>query len=867
MFHTISQKAIGISNKDYIFTRIGNSHFSWFYCKYKIDLLPSQGWKLHISANVSNAERILKTVVSYLIEYKLSFKHAFGIDDLQYLNSGNGGITQVGKFITIYFNNENDFIYHTISLKTLFTTNYRVPFIITDKRLHHNVPLFYRYGAISSSEEQNEMGVFESILFDSNENKSIDKREQNFYIPDGITDPFPESNEVNIDFSNKILKDRYVLLDKLFESYKAESFLALDMLKGEFCFIKIAKSDIETEKGIYSDQLISHEKNILASLKSDSVPTLIDYFSNDNRTIIVTEFIDGINLYDFIRLNAIKGLFLNKKQLKTVFMSILQNVKQLENNTIIHNDLKPSNIIIDKKLSTIIVDFETSLSQTIDNKTVTAIRTRGFYNKTIKGNPDYYSLGMILYFIVSGYNISDAPREYDVFERPLHYLTGYKNTILEQLISDLCSNNYNSIETIIDDFNKALSVRATAFKLSKSSLDETNVMYKKIAEGIVQWLFENSIENNNYIYWKSSHVFNAGEGRVDINIGSSGIVIFLSYYYKYYNNELTDKRRNIIIKAINYIISKRYNNQISGLFVGESGKILATLSFSYSFAILNNVLITNNIQYIISNLPKNDDFYNGKAGVGFLFLTLFTVTDSKQYFDCAITIANTILTNAQYIYDDIYWTDHLTQKHFLGFAHGIAGIGYFFTQLYKVANNEIYLSVIHKIAETLVRHSEQSKKPMLINWPDEQDQNISNNFWCNGTAGIAQFFLEAYKITKNEAYETILFKSVNTVTRCSSFLNPTMCHGLSGNINFLINYYQFTHDQTIKMEIFRLSEVLKMAGKTINNYLLFHSESPFIITPDFWVGCSGTAYIFLRLSDIENHLDFLSLEYYDQCKG
>jgi serine/threonine protein kinase len=864
MFHTISHKALGISNKEYLFTRLGNTHFSWFYCKYKKDQLPSQGWKLHISANVSNASDILKTVILYLVEHSLSFKHAYGIDDLQYLNSGNGGITQVGKFITIYFNNEFDFINHTNSLNQLFTSNYRVPFIITDKRFNNNGPLFYRYGAISSSEEQNEMGVFESILLDSNDNKSIDKREHSFYIPEGISDPFPESKEVNIDFSNKILKDRYVLLDKLFESYKAESFLVLDMLKGDFCFTKIAKSDIETENGIYSDDLLKHESTILATLNCNAVPKLQDYFTKDNRTIIVTEFIDGITLYDFIRLNAIKGLFLNKKQLKTIFMSILQNIKQLEKNTITHNDLKPSNILINKKLSTIIVDFETSLSQNIDNKTVTAIRTRGFYNKTIQGNPDYYSLGMILYFILTGYNISDAPREYDVLERPLHYLTGYKNSVLEQLITNLCSNKCESIETIINDFNNAITIKATTFKLSKSNLSETSVMYKKIAEGIVQWLFENSIENNNYIYWKSSHVFNAGEGRMDINIGSSGIVIFLSYYYKYCNNELTDKKRNKIVKAINYIISKKYNNQITGLFVGESGKMLATLSFCYSFNVLNNVLFTNNIQYIIDNVPKNDDFYNGKAGVGFLFLTLYKVTDNKLYLDYAITIANTIINNAEYNDTDIYWIDHLTQKHFLGFAHGIAGIGYFLTQLYLVSNNDMYLSIINNIAETLIRYSEQSNKPLLINWPDEQDQNISNNFWCNGTAGIAQFFLETYKITKNVEYEKILLKSVNTVTKCSSFLNPTMCHGLSGNINFLINYYQFSHDQTIKMEIFRLSEVLKMAGKKVNNDLLFHSESPFIVTPDFWVGFSGTAYIFLRLSDIENHLDFLSLEYYNQ---
>ncbi|WP_276979167.1 lanthionine synthetase LanC family protein [Flavobacterium filum] len=840
----------------------GDSSFQWYHCEHKDGILPNQGWKIHISANLSNAVEIHNLVVPYLVHNKLSFKHPFSNSDLQFLNSGKGGITQVGKFLTIYFENAEIFKIHIVNICKLFNRYFSVPFIITDKRYDNRLPVFYRYGAINGREVQNEMGIYETTIFDTNGRILVDKRENTFLLPNDITDPFKDIGSINSDYSNRYLSNKYVTVEKVSDTYKAETYLGIDLQKNTHCFVKISKPDVEIENNIYSQDLLQNECRILALLNHKSFPKLYDVFSESNRVIVVTSLITGLNLYDFIRLNAIQGIFISNAQTKKIFLSILNNIKQLEEIGIIHNDLKPNNIIINKKLETSLIDFETSFLNSESNKKKSSIKTRGYYNKQDSSNPDYYSLGMILYFIQTGYNISDAPRENNILERPLHYLTGKVNPDMEYFILNLCSNHYHAIDKVIEDFSKIIENKLSIFKIEQSKIQEISKTYSNISRNVVNWLFDNCIEDGELTYWNSSHVFNSGNGRTDINIGSSGILIFISYFFLT-TNRISKEHINKFIYAIKFINTQKNKNQITGLFVGESGKVLATISSLLSLGKFNEDLIKPNIEYIKSNLPLNNDLFNGKSGVGLLFIILHILTKDKKHLETAIDISNKIINSSTMIENNMYWKDSQTQKHFLGFAHGISGIGYFLTLLYKFTSDEKLLKTIYNIADTLINNSmDYSKHSKLINWPNEPGENISNNYWCNGTSGISHFYLELYKVTKDEKFLSILNFCSNTIIKSSSFMNPTMCHGLAGNLNFLINYYQITKDKKLKSEIFRLSEVLKMSGVISDNYFLFPSESPYILTPDFWVGFTGTAYVFQRLTDIDNNFDFLSTEYY-----
>lgn len=64
--------------------------------------LPSQGWKIHVSSCLDNAEEILGAVWEYCIARNIAFKFICSLDMLFLRNSKYAHRGSSGKFITIF---------------------------------------------------------------------------------------------------------------------------------------------------------------------------------------------------------------------------------------------------------------------------------------------------------------------------------------------------------------------------------------------------------------------------------------------------------------------------------------------------------------------------------------------------------------------------------------------------------------------------------------------------------------------------------------------------------------------------------------------------------------------------------------------
>jgi hypothetical protein len=63
---------------------------------------PDQGWKLHVSATPPSAIEVLNAALDVLLAAGARFKVVNSMSLLGALNSGLSGISQIGKFITVY---------------------------------------------------------------------------------------------------------------------------------------------------------------------------------------------------------------------------------------------------------------------------------------------------------------------------------------------------------------------------------------------------------------------------------------------------------------------------------------------------------------------------------------------------------------------------------------------------------------------------------------------------------------------------------------------------------------------------------------------------------------------------------------------
>ena len=82
----------------------------WSYMIFRNKEFPAQGWKIHITAIIDEAQNLLFDVASFLILHKISFKFVPNIQALKSKNEKYADRAASGKFITVYPENTDTFI-------------------------------------------------------------------------------------------------------------------------------------------------------------------------------------------------------------------------------------------------------------------------------------------------------------------------------------------------------------------------------------------------------------------------------------------------------------------------------------------------------------------------------------------------------------------------------------------------------------------------------------------------------------------------------------------------------------------------------------------------------------------------------------
>ena len=112
--------------------------------------LPSYGWKIHISATINNYLTIYEIVKNYCFQNNLVFKAPKTLANISILNSSSIARESFGKFITIYFKDDENFNWHYLQLEALLS-EYSGPNIMSDSKRVSTSIVHYRYGSFINS--------------------------------------------------------------------------------------------------------------------------------------------------------------------------------------------------------------------------------------------------------------------------------------------------------------------------------------------------------------------------------------------------------------------------------------------------------------------------------------------------------------------------------------------------------------------------------------------------------------------------------------------------------------------------------------------------------------------------------------------
>lgn len=206
-------------------------------------------------------------------------------------------------------------------------------------------------------------------------------------------------------------------------------------------------------------QNFEREANILATLSHPSIPRIYDYFTLDNRSYLVLEFVNGKDLEVIL---SQSDVFLPEEQILTWGIELCDVLNFLHNHKpdpIIFRDMKPSNVMINQYNHIMLVDFGIAKSFQTGQKG-TMIGTEGYsppeqYRGEATTKADIYALGATMHHLLTRRDPRlEAP--FSFAERPIRKINPSVSIELETVVNTALQYNpedrYNSVE----DFRESL---------------------------------------------------------------------------------------------------------------------------------------------------------------------------------------------------------------------------------------------------------------------------------------------------------------------------------------------------------------------------------------------------------------------------
>ena len=198
------------------------------------------------------------------------------------------------------------------------------------------------------------------------------------------------------------LADRYEIVGKVGAGGMSDVYKAKDHILGRFVAIKVLKQEFSEDMNFVTK--FRTEAQSAAGLEHPNIVNIYDVGSENGMHYIVMEYVEGITLKTYIE----KKGQLSFKESVSIAIQVARGIEAAHNKNIIHRDIKPQNIIISTEGKVKVTDFgiaRAASSNTISSDVMGSVHYASpeqARNGFVDGRSDIYSLGIVMYEMVTG---------------------------------------------------------------------------------------------------------------------------------------------------------------------------------------------------------------------------------------------------------------------------------------------------------------------------------------------------------------------------------------------------------------------------------------------------------------------------------
>jgi Lanthionine synthetase C-like protein len=708
--------------------------------------LPTQGWKIHVSASHRNVHDVATTVIGYLTVHDIAFKIALDINIFETLNSKAMSRGSGGKFITIYPKDDDAFRKCLSDLSHLLREA-EGAYVLSDTRYRDCRALYFRYGQFLDTHSVDPMGRKVPYVIGP-DGPIADDRRPGGYQPWWQPWPFSEWKPTDGADGSGLIGDRFRVTEAIQFSNSGGIYKAQDVSNGDrFVVLKEARpcTNVNMRQNHDAVDILAREWTFLNRLADiGSFPAPIAAFRQWEHHFIAEEFIDGVDIRAVLlernplaRPRVLIGIAESQDFLRiflAVFRGLARAVRAAHDRNVILGDLSAANLLIDPdSYEVVIVDLESCrLAEADEDEAELAgsveLYTPGFSHSRRRSaaampEDDLYGLAAIMAYFIFPIAAMSYLREgvlnlYRVFTDGLGWPVR-----IHEMITDLAQARI-SLSQLLAALDHEDQLIGDVKAPTRPPIVEQQLRFTKVQAGVAAFVEAAADLDRETLFPVDPFAYVTNP--LSLGFGACGVLWALH--------------------ASGVPIRPEWEHwlqdQVTGLDLAEYPVGLMNGLAGIAWAIDGlglHAFARRLLDEANQRVAETDDytFYYGLAGLGMTDLHFYLCGHAECDLAAAQQCARALRQAVQREGEHAYWlNDFAADGPLTGLGFGQAGVALFLLRMYQIVGDDSYLQLGRSALAWEMAHAEPVDGVAMF-----KDSGTVEPYVEVGSAGVAQVLL------------------------------------------------------------------------------------------------------------------------------